>query len=102
MNWNFDWPDAKATIGTIIILCMIVLVIVIFVFPNSIDGHPSLLNTLTLLTGALISNANTVVQYYFGSSLESKAKGETLAGIATQSAKNGSSQSAKEGVQYNG
>jgi arginine exporter protein ArgO len=84
MKWS--WPEARATIGIIIIMCMIVLVALIFLFPAAVDGHPAVLNTLTMLAGAMIANGTAVVQYYFGSSVESKNKGDVLAQIAGSAA----------------
>lgn len=39
-------------------------------------------NALTLMYGAVIANATTVISYYFGSSKSSQAKDETIARAA--------------------
>lgn len=81
MNWS--WPDAKGTIAVIVVTCMIVLSVVLFVFPAAMDGHPAILAVLQTLLGLLSASVTTVIQYYFGSSAESKAKGDVIAQIAS-------------------
>lgn len=80
MNWS--WPDAKGTIAVIIVSCMIVLSVVLFAFPSAMDGHPAILAVLQTLLGLLSASVTTVIQYYFGSSAESKSKGDVIAQIA--------------------
>lgn len=81
MNWS--WPDAKGTIGVILAISLVVLIVVLICYPTAIDAHPAILAVLTALVGALSSNLTTVVQYYYGSSAESKAKGDVIAQIAS-------------------
>jgi hypothetical protein len=83
---NWTWPDAKGTIAVILAVSTIVLIALLIQFPT-MDGHPAVIAVLNILVGGLISNLTTVVQYYFGSSAESKAKGEVIAQIATAAEK---------------
>lgn len=84
MNWNWQWPDAKGTLGFCLSFGLVILIIVLIVYPSQVDVHPAILAVLTTLAGALTTNLTTVVNYYFGSSAESKTKGEVISKIASE------------------
>jgi hypothetical protein len=87
MNWS--WPDAKGTIAVIMSLSLIALIVVLIMYPGAVDSHPGILSVLNMLVGGLLTSLTTVINYYFGSSLESKSKGDTLAQIATNGKNSG-------------
>jgi hypothetical protein len=80
MTWS--WPDAKGTIAVILALSLIALIVVLIMYPGAVDAHPGILSVLNMLVGGLLTSLTTVVQYYFGSSAESKQKGDVIAQIA--------------------
>lgn len=82
LNWS--WPDAKGTIAAILVLSLIILIALLIKYPDEIGKNAAVLAVLNMLVGGLIANTNTVIQYYFGSSAESKTKGDVIASIASQ------------------
>ena len=89
MNWS--WPDAKGTIAVILALSLITLIVVLIMWPGAVDSHPGILSVLNMLVGGLLTSLTTVVQFYFGSSVGSKDKDDTISKIAVASAANGNS-----------
>jgi hypothetical protein len=73
------WPDTKSVIATIIVISVIAIAFTLIFKPDAANSQ-----LLQVLVGGLMSvGLSTVVSYYFGSSQESHAKGETIAQIAT-------------------
>jgi hypothetical protein len=80
---KWDWPDAKPTVATLIILSVVALSVYLIAYGSSLDNHPGIMAILTGLTGTLTACLVTIIQFYFGSSQSSHSKDDTIAQMAT-------------------
>src|ERR1017187_2876330 len=79
----WEWPDAKPTVATLIILSVVALSVYLIAYGSSLDNHPGIMAILTGLTGTLTACLVTIIQFYFGSSQSSHSKDDTIAQMAT-------------------